>query len=135
MEVAVELDDDLFFADISKQISLLIMEDDGDVEPVFAACPSYSFQFQTFPRAHYPVRLPSPSVYLQEQICRREVISSSKGTGVFIPRSSQPTRKHYNNKQGRNTSFSSKSNGQLGNTTKMVSQASPYAHSFHTRKG
>lgn len=30
MEVAVELEDDLFFADLSKQISLLIMEDDED---------------------------------------------------------------------------------------------------------
>lgn len=30
MEVAVEVEDDLFFADLSKQISLLIMDDDDD---------------------------------------------------------------------------------------------------------
>ena len=41
MEVAVELEDDLFFADLSKQISLLIMDDDED--PV-ARCPLVSFQ-------------------------------------------------------------------------------------------
>lgn len=41
MEVAIELEDDLFFADISKQISLLVMEDDED--PV-ANYPSVSFQ-------------------------------------------------------------------------------------------
>lgn len=43
MEVAVELEDDLFFADLSKQISLLIMDDDDDQDPV-ARCPSVSFQ-------------------------------------------------------------------------------------------
>ncbi|XVE86664.1 hypothetical protein DITRI_Ditri18aG0052800 [Diplodiscus trichospermus] len=44
MEVAVELEDDIFFADLSKQISLLIMDDDED--PV-ATCPSVSFQVLT----------------------------------------------------------------------------------------
>ncbi|EOX92281.1 Uncharacterized protein TCM_001251 [Theobroma cacao] len=82
MEVAVELEDDLFFADLSKQISLLIMDDDED--PV-ARCPSVSFQ--AFSGANYPIAQHS---YLHDQICRRE----SKGTGVFIPRSSQPRRKH-----------------------------------------
>lgn len=41
MEVAVELEDDLFFADLSKQISLLIMEDDEDS---VANCSSFPFQ-------------------------------------------------------------------------------------------
>ncbi|KHG11337.1 hypothetical protein F383_11784 [Gossypium arboreum] len=40
MEVAVELEDDLFFADLSKQISLLIMDDEDSV----STCPSVSFQ-------------------------------------------------------------------------------------------
>jgi hypothetical protein len=33
MEVAVELEDDLYFADLSKQISLLIMDEDEDPLP------------------------------------------------------------------------------------------------------
>jgi hypothetical protein len=37
MEMAMELEDDLFFADLSKQISLLIMDDDDED-------PSVSFQ-------------------------------------------------------------------------------------------
>lgn len=41
MEVAVEIEDDLFFQDLSKQISLLIMDDDED--PV-SRCPSVSLQ-------------------------------------------------------------------------------------------
>ncbi|EOY05573.1 hypothetical protein QQP08_013374 [Theobroma cacao] len=96
-QVAVELEDDLFFADLSKQISLLIMDDDED--PV-AKCPSVSFQ--AFSRANYPV---APSPFLHGQNCRKE----SKGTGVFIPQSSQPRRKH---KQGRFSSFNRKSNRQ-----------------------
>lgn len=42
MEVAMEVEDDLFFADLSKQISLLIMDDDEE-DPV-ANCPSVSLQ-------------------------------------------------------------------------------------------
>lgn len=41
MEVAMELEEDLFFADLSKQISLLIMDDDED--PV-ATCPSVPYK-------------------------------------------------------------------------------------------
>lgn len=41
MEVAMELDDDVFFADLSKQISLLIMDDDEDIA---THCPSVSLQ-------------------------------------------------------------------------------------------
>ncbi|KAK6238089.1 hypothetical protein QUC31_003558 [Theobroma cacao] len=118
MEVAVELEDDLFFADLSKQISLLIMDDDED--PV-ARCPSVSFQ--AFSGANYPIAQHS---YLHDQICRRE----SKGTGVFIPRSSQPRRKH---RQGRYSSFNTRFNRQH-DKTRMVSQAS-YNSSFYPRKG
>ncbi|KAF8388054.1 hypothetical protein HHK36_026720 [Tetracentron sinense] len=90
MEVATEvLEDDAFFADLSKQISLLIMDDDED--PV-ARCPSASLQ--DFSRPCYP-SAPFPLLY--EQTCRREI----KGTGVFIPRSALPRRK---NRQGRFTS-------------------------------
>lgn len=38
----MEVEDDLLFADLSKQISLLIMDDD-DEDPV-ATCPSVSLQ-------------------------------------------------------------------------------------------
>ncbi|KAK8653534.1 hypothetical protein V6N13_127529 [Hibiscus sabdariffa] len=119
MEVAVhEVEDDVFFADLSKQISLLIMDDDND-DPV-AAYPSVSFQ--TFCGANY--QTPPPPPHLEEQICRRE----SKGTGVFIPRSLQPTRKH---RQRRSTSFNTKPNRHMHyNGTKMASRPS-----FDDRKG
>ncbi|GMI94155.1 hypothetical protein like AT3G06070 [Hibiscus trionum] len=90
MEVAVELEDDLFFEDLSKQISLLIMDDDAD-DPVLRF-PSLSFQGFTGAIANYPV---AESPYLKEQMFRRE----SKGTGVFIPKSSQQPRKKH--RQGR----------------------------------
>ncbi|KAJ9182066.1 hypothetical protein P3X46_006098 [Hevea brasiliensis] len=115
MEVAMELEDDLFFADLSKQISLLVMDDDED--PV-ANYPSVSFQ--DFSRANYPI---APSPFMYEQ--RRE----SKGTGVFIPRSSQPRRKQ---RQGRQSSFNSKSHGQQDNT-RMVSRVS-CNNSLYSRK-
>ncbi|XP_039053517.1 uncharacterized protein LOC120195617 [Hibiscus syriacus] len=123
MEVAVELEDDLFFADLSKRISLLIMDDDGgvgDEEPV-SGCPSVSFQ--TFCGANYPI---TQSQYLQEQICRRE----SKGTGFFIPKAPHPRRKH---RQGKYSSFNRKSNRQDDNTTKMASQTC-FNHSFYPGK-
>ncbi|XP_010255918.1 PREDICTED: uncharacterized protein LOC104596447 [Nelumbo nucifera] len=91
--MAMELEDDVFFADLSQRIALLIMDDDED--PV-ARCPSVSPQ--AFSQAYYPV---APLPVLYEQNCRRE----SKGTGVFIPRSSLPRRK---NRQGRVTSINTK---------------------------
>ncbi|KAK8619241.1 hypothetical protein V6N13_133207 [Hibiscus sabdariffa] len=109
----VELEDDLFFADLSKQISLLIMDDDNDDDPV-ARFPLVSFQ--GFTAANYPI---AQSPFLQEQMFRRE----SKGTGVFIPKSShQARRKHRQGRQG--SSLSSKSSRQLHDTTTMASQAS-----------
>lgn len=41
MEVAIELDDDLFFANLSKEIALLIMDEDEDP---FVPQPQNSFQ-------------------------------------------------------------------------------------------
>lgn len=43
MEVAVELEDDLFFADLSKEIALLIMDEDEEEDPL-ACCPPNSLQ-------------------------------------------------------------------------------------------
>lgn len=41
MEVGMEMEDDVFFADLNRQISLLIMDDDEDPN---AHCPSASLQ-------------------------------------------------------------------------------------------
>lgn len=98
MEVTMESieDDDLFFADLNKQISLLIMDDEDD--PV-DNCPTASLQ--TLSRAIHPAAAESPFGYNHPLNWRRE----SKGTGVFIPQSLNPRRK---NRQGR--SFISSSN-------------------------
>uniref|UniRef100_A0A6N2KZ63 Uncharacterized protein n=1 Tax=Salix viminalis TaxID=40686 RepID=A0A6N2KZ63_SALVM len=87
--MAMELEDDLFFADLSKQISLLIMDDE---DPVTAFPP---VSFQAFSGGNYPS---APSHFIHEQNCRRE---SCKGTGVFIPKSSHPRRKHRQGRYGK----------------------------------
>lgn len=54
-----KLEDDLFFADLTRQISLLIMDDDED--PV-ATCPSVSLQVHTYTHHfHYSI---SSCIYL-----------------------------------------------------------------------
>ncbi|KAK9289287.1 hypothetical protein L1049_017763 [Liquidambar formosana] len=118
MEVAMEVEDDVFFADLSKQISLLIMDDD---EAPVASCPSVSLQ--GFSRTNHPTTQ-SPLFY--EQTCRRE----SKGTGVFIPRSSQPRRK---NRQGRFTSFNPRSHRHQPDNARGVSPLC-YDNSFNPKK-
>ncbi|XP_068463298.1 LOW QUALITY PROTEIN: uncharacterized protein [Phaseolus vulgaris] len=92
MEVAVELEDDLFFADLSKQISLLIMDEDEDEDPLPSSPQQH--HFQTFSGSLYP---PPQSAMFYEHALRRQ----SKGTGVFIPQSTQPRRKH---RKGRSSS-------------------------------
>ncbi|QCD79867.1 hypothetical protein DEO72_LG2g185 [Vigna unguiculata] len=93
MEVAVELEDDLFFADLSKQISLLIM-DEEDEHPLASSPQEHHFQTYYSSGSFYP---PSQSGILYEHDLRRQ----SKGTGVFIPQSTQPRRKH---RKGRSSS-------------------------------
>ncbi|XP_059632554.1 uncharacterized protein LOC132275159 [Cornus florida] len=89
----MEVEDDVFFADISKQISLLIMDDEEDK---VAHCPSVTLQ--AFSRTVHPsTQSPYPN---SQSTCRGE----SKGTGVFIPRSSPPSRK---NRHGRFSTTSS----------------------------
>ncbi|KAI7750493.1 hypothetical protein M8C21_013991 [Ambrosia artemisiifolia] len=77
------VEDDLFFEDLSKRISLLIMDDDED--PTLY-CPPVSFQVlsQTIHTNHNQI----PS--FNEQNGRREI----KGTGVFIPQSSTNSRRN-----------------------------------------
>ncbi|KAL4387112.1 hypothetical protein GQ457_09G011530 [Hibiscus cannabinus] len=120
MEVGVELEDDIFFADLSKQISLLIMDDD---DPLLRY-PSVSIQ--GFTGAKHPT---AQSPYLQEQMFRRE----SKGTGVFIPKSSQqPRRKH---RQGRNSSsLSSKSNTQIHDDSSAMASQAAFSNFFSPKE-
>ncbi|XP_019150078.1 PREDICTED: uncharacterized protein LOC109146861 [Ipomoea nil] len=88
---AMELEDDVFFADLSRQISLLIM-DDEDVETSTTHSSSVSLQALAFSEVmHYP-KIGASSELMYEQMGRRE----SKGTGVFIPCSSYPTKRNKN---------------------------------------
>ncbi|KAK4405694.1 hypothetical protein Sango_0575900 [Sesamum angolense] len=93
MEAALELEDDVFFKDLSRQISLLIMDDDDDDDSL-AHCPSVNLQGFN-PALIRPAAQASFLNYEHQPSSKRE----SKGTGVFIPRSSNPRRK--NAKQGR----------------------------------
>ncbi|KFK38043.1 hypothetical protein AALP_AA3G062800 [Arabis alpina] len=104
MEVAMELelDDDVFFADISKQLNLLITDEDDEHNPISL---SSSVSFQGLFQESYQTSA-TPYMMYQEQITYNQ-IRESKGTGVFIPRCSQPRRRHNNHqkKQGRFGSF------------------------------
>ncbi|GAB4843444.1 hypothetical protein Ancab_013406 [Ancistrocladus abbreviatus] len=127
MEVAMELEDDLFFADLNKQISLLIMDDDDHDR--LPHCPSDSLQ--SIPRSVQYPNIQS-SIYNQQQICTREI---SKGTGVFIPRSSHPRRKSKQGKRG--SSNTAKSNRQIAVNSRGTSYLtynanSPYASNFNS---
>ncbi|EPS63252.1 hypothetical protein M569_11537 [Genlisea aurea] len=77
MEGGVVFDDDVFYADLSRQLSLLILDDDEDDD----FCPSANLKAVIHPKIQ-------PS--FQQQMSKRE----SKGTGVFIPRSLNPRRKN-----------------------------------------
>ncbi|CAK8564343.1 unnamed protein product [Lathyrus sativus] len=113
MEVSVELEDDLFFADLSKQISLLIM--DEDEENPLSSC-HHQHSLQSFSGAIY--RPPPQSNIMYEQMGLRR--QESKGTGVFIPQSTtQPRRKQ---RKGRSSSSYAKYQKQSQDTTKTVSQ-------------
>ncbi|KAL3812675.1 hypothetical protein ACJIZ3_013943 [Penstemon smallii] len=97
MEAALELEDDVFFADLSKQISLLIMDDKEEDSLVHYP----SVNLQVFNQAIHPANHTSFMNY-DQQIYNRE----SKGTGVFIPRSPHPRRK--NAKQGKSIASGNK---------------------------
>ncbi|RDY12426.1 hypothetical protein CR513_02788, partial [Mucuna pruriens] len=105
MEVTVELEDDLFYADLSKQIALLIMDEDEDPIP---SCSAESLQ--SFSGSVHP---PPQSVFLYEQALRRQ----SKGTGVFIPQCTQPRRKHRKGRSSSNAKYQKQSQD-----TRTVSQ-------------
>ncbi|CAH8313508.1 unnamed protein product [Eruca vesicaria subsp. sativa] len=99
MAMELELDDDVFFADISKQISLLIMDEDEQLNPVSLSTSSLAFQGMF--RGSYQT---APYMYHQEP---------SKGTGVFIPKSSQSRRRPHHLNQVRFISFNAKQQNTL----------------------
>lgn len=82
--------------------------------------------FQVFSQVIHPaIRTP----YVNEQNSRRE----SKGTGVFIPRSSHPRRK---NRQGRHFSSNTKIQGHTETELNQVTYNNnlPYYNSLNPRK-
>lgn len=106
MEVALEMEDDLFFANLSKEIALLIMDEDEDP---LASQPANSLQ--DFSRVIHPP--PQFDFFYDQALIRRE----SKGTGVFIPQATQPRRRY---KKGRSNSFSKYQ--KQSQDTRMISQ-------------
>ncbi|KAG0502686.1 hypothetical protein HPP92_002758 [Vanilla planifolia] len=95
----MELEDDVFYADLNKQISLLITEDDDDEENNGQKLPVRYPPAPVQVYAHFP-QIMVPPTYYYELICKRE----SKGTGVFIPRSSFPRKKSSQTKQSHKAS-------------------------------
>ncbi|KAF8077475.1 hypothetical protein N665_1034s0014 [Sinapis alba] len=81
--------------DISKQISLLIMDEDEQLNHVSLSTSS-SLAFQDMFRGSNQT---APYMYHKEP---------NKGTGVFIPKSSQSRRRPHHQKQGRFSSFNAK---------------------------
>ncbi|XP_010546850.1 PREDICTED: uncharacterized protein LOC104818805 [Tarenaya hassleriana] len=141
MELAMELEleDDVFFADISKQISLLIMDEDDEQDPV-SVCSSVSFQGLLGGNYQTASAGVGVSPYAYEQSCRTR---ESKGTGVFIPRSSsQPRRKQHSQKQGRFSSFNPKPQShqqrqfqqQHDNSRTLVYNSNSTVHASNPRK-
>ncbi|CAN4112762.1 unnamed protein product [Withania somnifera] len=110
------------FADLSKQISLLIMDDDEhehENEKSSAYRPSAN-SLQAFSQVMYPATRAS---HVYEKNSRREI---SKGTGVFIPLSSHPRRK---NRQLRHFSSNIKIQGQT--QRQLINQVPPPYNSLN----
>lgn len=110
MAVEVAMEDDLFFADLNRQISLLIDEDEDPVSHF----PLVSSQGFSQSMLVHPQILPSQYNLYQEN-CIKDI---SKGTGVFIPQSSQPRRRYKQQATKRSAnSYGAKSNNkQLPNS-------------------
>ncbi|CAO2821868.1 unnamed protein product [Amaranthus hypochondriacus] len=131
MAIELALEDDLFFADLNRQISLLIDEDDDDYNYPISHFPSISPQGFARTRVDHPPIMGMGSQYnLYQESCRRSSEIISKGTGVFIPQSSQPRRKY---KQGKRSthSYSAKSNNKQLNYSNSNNNGKTNAN-FHT---
>ncbi|KAL9670514.1 hypothetical protein QQ045_008067 [Rhodiola kirilowii] len=93
MAMVMEVEDDVFFADLNRQISLLITEDDDDdsynypIPPHSSHPPVVSID-QAFSRTPIFQSTTQPH-YKFDQISNKTCTTDrSKGTGVFIPKSS-----------------------------------------------
>ncbi|KAI4369619.1 hypothetical protein MLD38_018042 [Melastoma candidum] len=92
------LEDDLFFADLSKQISLLIMDEEDDHVSLSLAPPWSSYPLQdmsyVIPSAQGGQGIlghgRQQPRHVQE---KNQQLTMSKGTGVFIPKFAQPRGK------------------------------------------
>ncbi|CAN4113444.1 unnamed protein product [Withania somnifera] len=116
----MEVEDDLFFADLSKQISLLIMDDDEHERENSSVYHPSPGSIQAFSQVMHPA---TRSGYVYEQHSRREI---SKGTGVFIPLSSHLRRK---NRQPRH--FSSNTKIQAQTQRQLINQVPPHYNSLN----
>ncbi|KAH7667014.1 hypothetical protein IHE45_12G031700 [Dioscorea alata] len=104
----MDVEDDAFYQDLSKQIALLIMEDDDDGFPMHYPSHAPPQGFHQVPQI--VVMPPSLANYEASLSCKRE----SKGTGVFIPqcypkKKTKPSNKNIspNNNSNNNSSSSS----------------------------
>ncbi|XP_074587704.1 uncharacterized protein LOC141843545 [Curcuma longa] len=115
--MAVEAEDDVFFADLSRQIALLIMDDEEQL-PVHMQYPPLPVQ-----ELPYMPQMMMPPTYGYDQAAyTREM---SKGTGVFIPRSTTPRRKNRpRNKSSSVKNFSFPRHQQLEGSAIMISHVS-----------
>ncbi|KAJ6817078.1 uncharacterized protein M6B38_413080 [Iris pallida] len=120
--MAIEMEDDLFFADLSKQIALLIMDDDEEF-PV----QSQPVHLQAYHHHHLSGSVVPPP-YAYEMAYRRE----SKGTGVFIPRSSLPRRK---NRSGKSTSNNNSNSNNRKNNNKSEANNSRLHSNYYANSG
>uniref|UniRef100_A0A7N1A602 Uncharacterized protein n=1 Tax=Kalanchoe fedtschenkoi TaxID=63787 RepID=A0A7N1A602_KALFE len=107
----MEVEDDVFFADLNRQISLLINDDEDDsfgYSPPISSYPT-AVSIQAFSRTSsiYPSARPQ---YQFDQISSYMTTGDqSKGTGVFIPKSSQWSRRR-NKHQNKTTTTTTTTN-------------------------
>lgn len=106
MELGFEMEDDTFFADITRRISLLITEDDEEdsrgggadlYPPIQSSSSLYAHGLGLIQQAGWSA--PAVPFFYDTMATAYRPSQSCKGTGVFIPKSSSlPRRK---NRSGR----------------------------------
>ncbi|KAG6520971.1 uncharacterized protein LOC122053702 [Zingiber officinale] len=109
--MALDVEDEAFFADLNKQLAMLIMDDDEEFP---TQCPPLPVQ----EIAYMPQMIMLMPPYISEVVQRRE----RKGTGVFIPKSTAPRKK---NKSRRPTTSSMENNNSNNNYSKRQQQKPP----------